>query len=66
MGELREVQEVVMMGLGTCKHGIAWRCHCAKCEFALALEIEVRHGREVDEARKVIEEAQKREWEGTK
>lgn len=46
----------------SCKHGIPWKHHCAECEFALALETEVRHGREVDEARKVIEEAQRREW----
>jgi hypothetical protein len=49
-----------------CRHGVKWSCYCAQCEFALALETEVRHGREVDEARKVIEEAQKREWEASK
>lgn len=49
-----------------CRHGVKWSCHCAQCEFALALETEVRYGRDVDEARKVIEEAQKREWEGEK
>jgi hypothetical protein len=47
----------------SCKHGIPWKHHCAQCEFALALQTEVRYGKEVDEARKVIEEAQKREWE---
>lgn len=45
-----------------CRHGISWKCVCAQCEFALALETEVRHGREVDEARKVIEEAQIKRW----
>lgn len=50
----------------SCKHGIPWKCHCRQCEFALALETESRHGQEVDEARKVIEEAQKREWQAAK
>ncbi|MBR8182163.1 hypothetical protein KDW54_07110 [Burkholderia ambifaria] len=50
------------MSADECSHGVKWSCHCAKCEFALALETEVRHGREVDEARRVIEEAQKRAW----
>lgn len=48
---------------GHCKHGIPWKCVCAKCDFALALETEVRHGREVDEARKVIEREQQKGWE---
>lgn len=46
-----------------CRHGISWKCVCAACEFALALETEVRHGREVDEARKVIEREQQKGWE---
>ena len=46
----------------SCKHGIPWKHHCDKCEFAMALETEVRHGREVDEARKVIEREQEKNW----
>lgn len=51
---------------GHCKHGVPWKCYCAKCEFLLALETEVRHGREVDEARKVIEREQEKGWEAAK
>ncbi|WP_157129857.1 hypothetical protein [Burkholderia pseudomallei] len=49
-----------------CRHGVKWSCHCAQCDFALALKTEVRHGREVDEARKVIEEAQAKGFEPAK
>lgn len=47
----------------SCKHGIQWKCHCAQCDLALALETEVRHGQDVDAARKTIEEAQAKGWE---
>lgn len=49
-----------------CRHGVKWSCRCAQCDFALALKTEVRHGREVDEARKVIEEAQAKGFEPAK
>ena len=45
-----------------CKHGTPWHAHCPECELALALEAERRHGQEIDEARKVIERAQERDW----
>lgn len=51
---------------GECRHGVSWSCHCTECELALALETEVRHGREVDEARKVIERQQAKDWEAAK
>lgn len=47
---------------GECRHGVSWSCHCAECELVLALKTEVRHGREVDEARKVIEREQQKGW----
>ncbi|WP_175958429.1 hypothetical protein [Burkholderia sp. BCC0405] len=50
----------------SCKHGIPWKCYCAQCEFALALQTEVRYGKEVDEARKVIEREQGKDWEAAK
>lgn len=44
-----------------CSHGIPWSCQCKECDLVNAREL-VRHwGWPVDEARKLIEQEEKRE-----
>lgn len=44
-----------------CSHGIPWNEHCPQCELVSAKEIVAHWGSSVDEARRVIAEAEKRE-----
>lgn len=47
----------------TCSHGVAWGDHCPECELISAREI-VRHWADaVDDARRIIAEAENRETE---
>jgi hypothetical protein len=45
----------------TCSHGIPWNDHCPECELATARKTVAQWGDAVDEARRVIAEAEKRE-----
>ena len=42
-----------------CSHGIKWACHCRECDLVSARDLVSHWGPAVDEARKVIEEAER-------